>query len=103
MSMGGVSTMSQQRGRRGGSTRAEAGRGSGRAEAPPYRPITPEDRERLREIVEPVVTGAGYDLEDLSVSRAGRRHLLRVAVDSDTGVDLDAVAELARAISDGID
>jgi ribosome maturation factor RimP len=98
--------MSQPRGRRGGSTGAESGRGSGRTETaapPPYRPVTPEQRERLRELVEPIVTAAGYDLEDLSVSRAGRRHLVSIAVDSDSGVDLDAVAVLARTISHDID
>lgn len=98
--------MSQQRGRRGGSTRAEAGRGSPRTEtaaAPPYKQVTPGQRERLREVVEPIVTDAGYDLEDLAVSRVGRKHLLRIAVDSDHGVDLDAVATLARAVSHDID
>jgi ribosome maturation factor RimP len=96
--------MSQQRGRRGGSTRAEAGRGRDGPPAPaPLRPPTAEHRERLRAVVEPVVVDAGYDLEDLSLSRVGRRYLVRVAVDSDKGVDLDAVAELARAISHDLD
>ena len=30
-------------------------------------------RARLREVIAPVVEAAGYDLEELSVSRAGRR------------------------------
>lgn len=59
--------------------------------------------ERLRSLVEPVVESAGYDLEDLDVSRAGRRSVLRVVVDSDDGVNLDAVAELSRAISGSLD
>lgn len=59
--------------------------------------------ERLRSLVEPVVESAGYDLEDMDVSRAGRRSVLRVVVDSDTGVNLDAVAELSRAISGALD
>ena len=42
-------------------------------------------RARLRAVVEPVVVAAGYDLEDLTVSRAGRRHVVRVVVDGDTG------------------
>jgi ribosome maturation factor RimP len=58
---------------------------------------------RLRAVVEPVITEAGYDLEALSVSRVGRRHLVRIAVDSDAGVDLDAVAELSRRISSALD
>ncbi|SCL21609.1 ribosome maturation factor RimP [Micromonospora rhizosphaerae] len=60
-------------------------------------------RERLREVIEPVVTEAGYDLEDLSVSRAGRRHVVRVIVDADGGINLDAVAEVSRAVSAALD
>jgi ribosome maturation factor RimP len=66
-------------------------------------PITAEHRARVRAVVEPVVTEAGYDLEDLAIQRVGRRHLLRIAVDSDTGVNLDDVAELSRRISAGLD
>jgi ribosome maturation factor RimP len=62
-----------------------------------------QHRERLLGVVEPVVAARGYDLEDLSVTRVGRRHLLRIAVDSDTGVNLDAVAELSRSISAALD
>ncbi|GAA4247802.1 ribosome maturation factor RimP [Dactylosporangium darangshiense] len=62
-----------------------------------------QHRQRLQAVVEPVVTAGGYDLEDLTVTRVGRRHLLRIAVDSDSGVDLDAVAELSRGISAALD
>jgi ribosome maturation factor RimP len=61
------------------------------------------DVARLRAVVAPVVAGAGYDLEDLTVHRMGRRHLLRLAVDSDQGVDLDRVADLSRGISAALD
>ncbi|MDG4759505.1 ribosome maturation factor RimP [Micromonospora sp. WMMD710] len=60
-------------------------------------------RTRLRTVIEPVVNGAGYDLEDLSVSRAGRRHVVRVIVDADGGIDLDAVADVSRAVSTALD
>lgn len=60
-------------------------------------------RARLREVVEPVVTKAGYDLEDLSLSRAGRRFVVRVLVDGDKGVGLDDVAVVSREISDALD
>jgi ribosome maturation factor RimP len=58
---------------------------------------------RLSELVEPVVTLAGYDLEELTVTPAGRRSVVRVVVDRDGGVDLDAVAEISRAISAALD
>ncbi|WBB98594.1 MULTISPECIES: ribosome maturation factor RimP [unclassified Solwaraspora] len=60
-------------------------------------------RDRLRAIVEPVVRAAGFDLEDVSVSRVGRRYLVRVIVDADGGVGLDSVAEVSRAVSVALD
>jgi ribosome maturation factor RimP len=60
-------------------------------------------RSRLRAVVEPVVIAAGYDLEDLSLSRAGRRHIVRIIVDGDGGVSLDAVATVSRAVSGALD
>jgi ribosome maturation factor RimP len=57
----------------------------------------------LSELVAPVVEAQGYDLEDLTVSPAGRRSVVRVVVDRDGGVDLDAVADLSRAISGALD
>ncbi|MET7749506.1 ribosome maturation factor RimP [Micromonospora sp. NPDC005367] len=60
-------------------------------------------RNRLRDVIEPVIAEAGYDLEDLSVSRAGRRHVVRVIVDADGGINLDAVADVSRAVSAALD
>jgi ribosome maturation factor RimP len=54
-------------------------------------------------VIAPVVEAAGYDLEELSVSRAGRRHVLRIMVDGEHGVSLDAVADLSREISVALD
>lgn len=54
-------------------------------------------------MIAPVVDTAGYDLEDLSVSRAGRRHVVRVIVDADGGINLDAVADVSRAVSVALD
>lgn len=96
---------------RGRSGRAAPGRARPHAAAPttggaartaPGRGLA-ANAERLRGTVQPVVEAAGYDLEDLSVSRAGRRSVLRVIVDGDEGVSLDAVAELSRAISAALD
>jgi ribosome maturation factor RimP len=49
------------------------------------------------------VVAAGYDLEDVVVTSAGRRSVVRVVVDRDGGIDLDAVAEVSRAVSDALD
>jgi ribosome maturation factor RimP len=58
---------------------------------------------RVRPLLDPVVTAAGYDLEDVVVTAAGRRSVVRVVVDRDGGVDLDAVAEVSRAVSEALD
>ncbi|HTW20234.1 MAG TPA: ribosome maturation factor RimP [Mycobacteriales bacterium] len=60
-------------------------------------------QSQLGELLAPVVTGAGYDLEEVTVSSAGRRSVVRVIVDRDGGVDLDAVAEVSRAVSQALD
>ena len=60
-------------------------------------------REHLLALLGPVVAEAGYDLEDVAVSSAGRRSLVRVTVDADGGIDLDAVALVSRLISDALD
>ncbi|HVT65360.1 MAG TPA: ribosome maturation factor RimP [Mycobacteriales bacterium] len=57
----------------------------------------------LRPLVEPVVEATGYDLEDVVVSSAGRRSVVRVVVDRDGGIDLDEVADVSRAVSDALD
>ncbi|MER6999458.1 ribosome maturation factor RimP [Streptomyces sp. NPDC000410] len=59
--------------------------------------------ERLRGLLEPLVSAADLDLEEIELSRAGRRRVLRIVVDSEEGVDLDACAELSRVISDKLD
>jgi ribosome maturation factor RimP len=86
---------------------------------PPSRPAqarTPQDRSAqdrparsapddgaLRGVLEPVVAAAGFELDALDVRVAGRRHTVRLVVDSDTGVGLDDIARLSRAASEELD
>jgi len=58
---------------------------------------------RLLQLLGPVVTGTGHDLEDLSVTPAGRRRIVRVLVDKDGGTSLDDVADVSRVVSDALD
>lgn len=60
-------------------------------------------RERLATVIEPAVASVGCDLEDVTVSPAGRRKVVRVVVDADTGVSLDEVAAVARAVTEVLD
>lgn len=62
-----------------------------------------QTRERLLGLLGPVVSAAGYDLDDITVTAAGRRSLVRVSVDADGGIDLDAIAAVSRAVSEAID
>jgi len=50
-----------------------------------------------------VLGPAGFDLEDVSVTRAGSRSVVKVVVDRDGGIDLDAVAEASRLVSEALD
>jgi ribosome maturation factor RimP len=59
--------------------------------------------ERLRELLEPLVTAQGLDLEEIAVDSVGRKRVLRVVVDSDTGADLDQIADVSRALSAKLD
>ncbi len=60
-------------------------------------------RQQLLDLLDPLVREAGYDLEDVTVTSAGRRSLVRVVVDADGGIDLDAVAVVSRVVSDALD
>jgi ribosome maturation factor RimP len=59
--------------------------------------------ERLKTLLAPVVFAAGMDLEDVSITSAGRRRVLRLAVDRDGGVSLDDIAEVSHQLSDELD
>ena len=97
-----------QRGRAGARPVQRSGSRRTRDEEPTPAPSAPRidltaAKARVRAVIEPVVTGAGYDLEEVGVSRAGRRHVVRVLVDTDGGINLDDVAIVSRAISAALD
>ncbi|WP_083260116.1 ribosome maturation factor RimP [Cellulosimicrobium cellulans] len=64
-------------------------------------------REGVRRGIEPVVQEAGLFLEDVTVSRAGARSVVRVVLDlpedAEGSLDLDTVAEVSRPISAALD
>ncbi len=60
-------------------------------------------RDRLMRLLASVVTAEGFDLEDITITPAGRRRLVRVVVDRDGGVSLDGVAEVSRRVSKTLD
>ena len=66
-------------------------------------PDLPALRARLRSVIEPIVDAASLDLENLAVTRAGRRYVVRVTVDGDGGVGHNELSDVARDISVGLD
>jgi ribosome maturation factor RimP len=59
--------------------------------------------DRIRAVAAEVVAGTGYDVEDVAVIAAGRRSMIRVIIDSDHGVSLDAAADISRRLSGVLD
>jgi ribosome maturation factor RimP len=60
----------------------------------------------LEPVVADAVAAAGFELERLDVTTAGRRRLVKVVIDSsasDDGVDLDDIADVSRAVSAALD
>lgn len=60
-------------------------------------------KSRLHALLEPLAAADGYDVEDVVVTPAGNRRLVRVLVDADGGITLDDVATLSRTVSDALD
>lgn len=56
-------------------------------------------REQLVEELTSPLLAQGFDLEAVEVTPAGRRRLLRIAVDKDGGVTMDEVAEVTKQVS----
>ena len=61
------------------------------------------NRDTLLTTLEPVVSACGFDLEDVVVTPAGKRRVLRVVVDKDGGVDLDDIAGVSTSVSATLD
>lgn len=57
----------------------------------------------LTQLLTPVISEAGYDLEELVVTPMGRRSQLRVVIDRDTGVNLDDISAMSHAVSAVLD
>jgi ribosome maturation factor RimP len=57
----------------------------------------------LQGLVESVVAAKGLDLEDVDLVGTDKHRTLRVVVDADGGVGIDAISELSRALSGDLD
>jgi ribosome maturation factor RimP len=61
------------------------------------------DSSRISDALRDPLSGLGLDLEGVELTPAGKRRVLRVAVDKDGGVTLDDIAEATRAVSGQLD
>lgn len=64
---------------------------------------TDEIRDRLAGVLSDPLSALGLDVEAVELTAAGKRTLLRVAVDKDGGVTLDDIAEATREVSRMLD
>ena len=58
-----------------------------------------QTRDRLAGVLTEPLRAVGLDLEAIDLTPAGKRRLLRVAVDKDGGVTLDDIAEATKKVS----
>ena len=58
---------------------------------------------RLERLAEQCVAALGLDLEAVELSKAGKRRVLRVAVDADGGVPIESITEASRELSKALD
>jgi ribosome maturation factor RimP len=60
-------------------------------------------RDRVVDLLAPVLAADGLDLEDVELKPAGRRTVLRVIVDADGGVTLDKITEVSTQVAKILD
>jgi ribosome maturation factor RimP len=56
-------------------------------------------RDRLAGVITDPLAAVGLDVEAIELTAAGKRRMLRVAVDKDGGVTLDDIAEATKEVS----
>ena len=58
-----------------------------------------QTRDRLSEVLVAALAAVGLDVEAVDLTPAGKRRVLRVAVDKDGGVTMDDIADATREVS----
>lgn len=64
---------------------------------------TERQRQELLERLTPLVADLGFDVDDIVVTRIGRRIQVRVTVDSDDGIGVDDIARVSRTLDEALD
>ena len=59
--------------------------------------------EQLRELIEPVVTGLGFELWGLEYLNQGKHSVLKIFIEAEAGIDVDDCASVSRQVSGLLD
>ena len=59
--------------------------------------------EQILQILEPIASNMGLDLEDVEIKSAGKLSIVQVSIDKDGGINLDEVAQISNQISEALD
>ena len=54
-------------------------------------------------MIEPIINDLGIDLVDIDLKKMGKKALLRVYIDTDAGVNIDACEQVSREVSATLD
>lgn len=60
-------------------------------------------RSELIDRLTPLIAEAGFDVDDIAVTRVGRRILVRVTIDADGGVGVDDIARVSRILDEALE
>ena len=60
-------------------------------------------RDRIEQELATPMGALGLDVEAVELTAAGKRSVLRIAVDGDEGVTLDDIADAAKQVSETLD
>ena len=60
-------------------------------------------REQILQILEPIASNMGLDLEDVEIKSAGKHSIVQVSIDKDGVINLDEVAQISNQISEALD
>jgi ribosome maturation factor RimP len=61
------------------------------------------DQSAVRAVAEPVLSSLGLELVDVEIVGSGKARTLRLTVDREGGIDLDALAEANRPVAAALD
>ncbi len=59
--------------------------------------------QQIAQIVAPIVAEHGADVEFVTIRKAGRRHVVVIALDADGGISLDDIAAVSPQVSEALD